>query len=95
MSDADGRDLSLVFLIDALGYEIVDSEGFLDALAATQRPAVRSVLGFSSAAIPTILTGKASSEHGHLVMYHRTQGDSVFDRYRTLLRIADVLKYWQ
>lgn len=88
MTDADGRDLSLVFLIDALGYEIVDSGGFLGALAATQRPAVRSVLGFSSAAIPTILTGKTPSEHGRLVMYRRRERTSVFDRYRTLLHVT-------
>jgi predicted AlkP superfamily pyrophosphatase or phosphodiesterase len=88
MTRGDGRDLSLVFLIDALGYEQVGRGGFLDDRMPAERPRVRSVFGFSSAAIPSLLTGKPPREHGHWSMYRRNMGDSVFAPYATWLRIA-------
>jgi hypothetical protein len=88
MTKGDGRDLSLVFLIDALGYEQVGRGGFLDDRIPLDRPRVRSVFGFSSAAIPSLLTGRPPREHGHWSMYRRDMGDSVFTPYADLLRIA-------
>jgi len=91
MPDAGHHDISLVFLVDALGYELVGRGGFLDSLAGPERPRVSSVLGFSSAAIPSILTGRTPAEHGHWSMYRARIGPSVFDRYRALLSMADRL----
>jgi hypothetical protein len=91
MVRGDGRDLSLVFLIDALGYEQVGKGGFLDERIPPDRPRVRSVFGFSSAAIPSLLTGRLPREHGHWSMYRRNMGDSVFAQYATWLRIAGKL----
>ena len=91
MRDADGRDLSLVFLIDALGYEIVDRVGFCREILPAGPIRVRSILGFSSGAIPTILTGRLPSEHGHWSMYRRNTGAGIFDRYRGLLRLAGAI----
>jgi hypothetical protein len=88
MTENDGRDLSLVFLIDALGYEQVGRGGFLDDRIAPERPRVRSVFGFSSAAIPSLLTGRTPREHGHWSMYRRDMGDSVFAPYAPWLRFA-------
>jgi hypothetical protein len=88
MPDRDGRDLSLVFLIDALGHEIVGSGGFLDALVPPERPCVRSILGYSSSALPSLFTGCLPNEHGHWGMYRRSPERSVFRKYAPLLRLA-------
>jgi hypothetical protein len=85
---AADRDLLLVFLIDALGATVVGGGGFLDPVAPAPRPAVRSILGFSSGAIPTLLTGRLPAEHGHWSMYRRAGSHSVFERYQALLRLA-------
>lgn len=68
--------LTLVFLIDALGYAQANSPQFLPSCTVTRRP-VRSVLGYSSAAIPTLLSGRTPAAHGHLAMYRRARADSV------------------
>jgi predicted AlkP superfamily pyrophosphatase or phosphodiesterase len=88
MPDRDGRDLSLVFVIDALGHEIVGGGGFLDTLIPPNRPRVRSILGYSSAALPSLFTGRLPSGHGHWGMYRRDPGHSVFRKYAPLLRFA-------
>ena len=88
MADRDGRDLSLVFVIDALGHEIVGGGGFLDSLVPIERPRVRSILGYSSAALPSLFTGKLPNEHGHWGMYRRDPVRSVFRKYAPLLRLA-------
>ena len=62
--------LVMVFLIDALGYEQARDPAFLPSLT-TPRAPVRSVLGYSSACIPSLLTGQLPETHGHLSMYRR------------------------
>jgi hypothetical protein len=65
----------LAFLIDALGWETLSGRPFLDAIIRTRCP-LRSVLGFSSGAEPSILTGLAPSHHGRWTMYRRRCGRS-------------------
>ncbi len=91
MPESDGRDLSLVFLIDALGHEIVGRGGFLDRLVGPERPRLRSILGYSSAAIPSLITGLPPDAHGHWGMYKRDGGSSVFGPYRHRLALAGLL----
>lgn len=88
MLDRDGRDLSLVFVIDALGHELVGRGGFLDSLVPRERPRIRSILGYSSAALPSLFTGLLPNQHGHWGMYRRNPERSVFRKYSALLRIA-------
>ncbi len=88
MAGTGDRDLVLVFMIDALGHELVGSGGFLDHIAAAPRPRLRSIFGFSSGAIPSIFTGRMPREHGHWSMYRRDMGASIFRRYRVPLSIA-------
>ncbi len=59
---------TIVILIDALGFTLAGARGFAPAGLA-HRARVRTVLGFSQAAIATILTGLAPSEHGLWMMY--------------------------
>jgi len=58
------RPLNLFVLIDALGWRVLDGREFLSDFL-PYRVALRTVLGFSSGAIPTILTGVPPAFHGH------------------------------
>jgi hypothetical protein len=60
---ADHR-ISIFVLIDALGWPCVETHNFL-ADALPYRQPLRTVLGYSSGAIPTILTGIPPALHGH------------------------------
>jgi hypothetical protein len=57
-------------LVDALGWRVIEGRPFLEDLLPHRQP-LRTVLGYSSGAIPTLLTGKSPAEHGHwnLVAY--------------------------
>ncbi len=79
--------LVLIILIDALGYEAVGRGGFLRGLDAPRAP-IRSVLGYSSANLPTIMTGRLPQEHGHFSMYRRAGRDGVFRPIRPWIRLA-------
>lgn len=70
----DGRKLSVFVLIDALGWKYIEGRNFLSDILPYRRP-LRTVLGFSSGAIPTMLTGVYPSEHGHWnLFYYDPQG---------------------
>lgn len=56
--------LSIFVLIDALGWPCAEMHEFL-ATSLPCRKSLRTVLGYSSGAIPTILTGYPPSLHGH------------------------------
>jgi len=66
---------ALIFLIDALGWKTLAGRAFLDDLIQTRCP-LRTVLGFSSGAEPSILTGKTPAEHGRWTMYRRASAAS-------------------
>jgi hypothetical protein len=79
-SDAGGtparvsRGIHIFVLIDALGWEFIKGRGFLpDVLPCRTR--LRTVLGFSSGAIPSILTGLPPAQNGHWnLLYFDPQG---------------------
>ena len=54
----------LFLLIDAMGWEYVKASGLLDTSPDLHGNEVRTILGYSSAAVPTILTGRYPDEHG-------------------------------
>ena len=58
------RTLSMVIFIDALGWEVLRGRRFLEQEMPHRRK-LRSVFGFSSACVPSILTGRQPREHGH------------------------------
>lgn len=66
---ASGRKLSVFVLIDALGWKYLENRNFLDDVLIYRRP-LRTVLGFSSGAIPTMLTGVYPSQHGHWNLFY-------------------------
>ncbi|HLJ17356.1 MAG TPA: alkaline phosphatase family protein [Bryobacteraceae bacterium] len=66
--------LRVFVLIDALGWQFLQGREFLSDVL-TYRVPLRTVLGFSSGAIPTILTGTPPSQNGHWnLFYYDPQG---------------------
>jgi predicted AlkP superfamily pyrophosphatase or phosphodiesterase len=63
------RPLHVFVLIDALGWRLLEGRRFLDDLLPYRAP-LRTVLGFSSGAIPTLLTGRPPSETGHWNLFY-------------------------
>lgn len=75
--------LYVFVLIDALGWKFVESIKFLDELLPYRKP-LRTVLGFSSGAIPTMLTGVLPAQHGHWNLYYYDPKGSPFRWLRRL-----------
>jgi len=71
------RHVTLVFLVDALGWEIAEHFSFGRDLFATRAP-LGTVLGYSAAAIPSLLSGTTPSEHGSWAMFRRAGTQGVF-----------------
>ena len=71
------RPLTVVVLIDALGWSYVRNSDFLADIL-PHRQALRTVLGFSSGAIPTLLTGKPPVETGHWNLFYYDPAHSPF-----------------
>src|SRR5947209_20199809 len=72
--NATRTSLRLFVLIDALGWEVLKDHPFLDDILPHRQP-LRTVLGFSSGAIPTILTGKTPAQTLHWnLFYYDPQG---------------------
>ncbi|MGH9485494.1 MAG: alkaline phosphatase family protein [Terriglobales bacterium] len=73
--------------MDALGWRIADAYGFLHPALPVRRP-LRTTLGYSSGAIPTILTGVPPSVHGHWnLLYYDPKGSP----FRWLQRLPPAL----
>jgi hypothetical protein len=75
-----GRPVTLVFLVDALGWEIVERFGFGRNRFA-RRAALGTVLGYSSAAIPSLLSGARPDEHGAWSMFRLAGERGTFARW--------------
>lgn len=74
---ADKRILSMVIFIDALGWEVLKDREFLQS-EMPYRQKLRSVFGFSSACVPSILTGRNPRDHGHWSYYYYAPQSSPF-----------------
>jgi hypothetical protein len=76
--------IALFFLIDAMGWEYVQASGLLEASPELSGREVRTVLGYSSGAVPTILTGRYPEEHGRWNLLRYAPGSSPFAWTRVL-----------
>ena len=73
----------VIILVDALGWELAQRRpGFLADLPERRR--LDTVLGFSSAALPSLFTGVLPSRHGQWLMYRRAGRDGVFASLKAL-----------
>jgi hypothetical protein len=69
--------VGLYIMIDALGYNFLRHHSFLPEFEF--RVGLRTVLGYSCACQPTLLSGLLPHEHGHGAMYQRRAGWSPLD----------------
>jgi hypothetical protein len=66
--------LHVFVLVDALGWRLLEGRDFLEDLLPHRQP-LRTVLGYSSGAIPTLLSGRPPAEHGHWnLVYYDPEG---------------------
>src|SRR5712692_10846543 len=82
------RGLSVFVLIDALGWKYLEGREFLKDLLPYRVP-LRTVLGFSSGAIPTILTGELPSKTGHWNLFYYDPENSPFQWIRHFRFLPD------
>jgi len=75
--------LSMVIFIDALGWEVLKGRKFLEN-EMPYRQKLRSVFGFSSACVPSILTGRTPREHLHWSYFFYNKESSPFRFLRPL-----------
>jgi predicted AlkP superfamily pyrophosphatase or phosphodiesterase len=87
------RETTIVILIDALGYELAERHRF-DIPGLTHRASLRTVLGFSQAAIATILTGLEPSAHSLWMMYSFSPDHSPFAWLRVVPRRVSARRRW-
>jgi hypothetical protein len=83
-----GRSVHVFVLIDALGWQCIASRPFLADVLPYRRP-LRTILGFSSGAIPTLLTGRMPAETGHWNLYVYDPQGSPFRWLRHLRFLPD------
>lgn len=82
------KSIEIFLFVDALGWKIVNDHDFLADLLPHRRR-IQMQFGYSSSAIPTILSGRTPAEHGHLGMFRFAPEDSPFrgiSRYAWLFR---------
>ena len=82
--------VQIFVLIDALGWVFIQDRDFASDVLPYRRP-LRTVLGYSSGAIPTILTGRVPAEHGHWNLYYLDPVASPFRWLRPFAFLPDAL----
>ncbi len=75
--------IDIFMFIDAMGWEVIKGRGFLEDMLAYRRPAGMQ-FGYSSTAIPTILTGTPPIVHKHLSFYYYAPDKSPFKAFHLL-----------
>jgi hypothetical protein len=86
-------DRTIVILIDALGFALCRNRGFAPA-GLDHRARIRTVLGFSQAALATIFTGLAPAEHGLWMMYSFREEGGPLRWVRILPRSVSARRRW-
>ncbi len=76
------KKLKIFLFSDALGYELAENYNFMRDRLPYRYPA-RTQFGYSSAAVPTILSGEPPTVHGHFSFFQRT-GKSPFSFFKYL-----------
>lgn len=99
------KKLAMYVFIDALGWEIFQRYGFMEELTPISRK-LRTTFGFSSAADPSILTGRYPDEHLHWSSFFYDPQNSpfrgmqimaklppvIFDRWRVRHNLSKIIK---
>ncbi len=77
------KKISIAVFIDAFGWEILKKHSFLDDVLTYRQP-LKSMLGYSSTCVPTILTGQYPQKHGHMSFFFYSPKTSPFRHLRFL-----------
>jgi len=77
------RPVALFVLVDALGWDYIRTRPFLEDIAPHRRE-LTTILGFSSGAIPAILTGTLPAHNGHWNLFYYDPAGSPFHWARPL-----------
>lgn len=77
---------AIFVLVDALGWQLIEDRDFLADIL-PHRQELQTIFGFSSAAIPSILTGMVPREHGHWNLF-------VYDPENSPFWFAKPLRYF-
>jgi len=76
--------IAINIFIDAFGWELYNQNTwFLERLATFKTP-LKSILGYSSACIPSIITSRPPSEHGYWSSFYYSPGTSPFRIFKYL-----------
>ena len=87
------KTIEIFLFIDALGWKIVNDHSFLTDLLPHRRK-IDMQFGYSSSAIPTILSGKTPSEHGHLGLFRFAPETSPFKAFSRLAWLFKPESFW-
>ncbi|MBE6382761.1 MAG: alkaline phosphatase family protein [Lentisphaerae bacterium] len=85
--------MRIFLFIDALGWDIVGKTDYLRDLLPHRR-AVTMQFGYSSSAIPTILSGVRPDRHGHLGLFAFAPERSPFKRVAAFMRLLRPKSFW-
>ena len=85
--------VEIFLFIDALGWELVSKTAFMADLLPYRRE-IDMQFGYSSTAIPTILSGRTPAEHGHLGLFRFAPGTSPFRRLGKLAPLLRPKSFW-
>lgn len=77
------KKIAIFMFIDALGWEVIKDRGFLEDLL-PHRYRVGMQFGYSSTAIPSILSGEKPTVHKHLSFYYFAPEKSPFKAFKYL-----------
>ena len=86
-------DVEIFLFIDALGWELVGRTGFM-AEELPFRRKIEMQFGYSSTAIPTILSGRTPAEHGHLGLFRFAPEDSPFRKLGKIEFLLRPRSFW-
>ena len=85
--------IEIFLFIDALGWKIVNDHQFLTDIL-PYRKKVDMQFGYSSSAIPSILSGKTPAEHGHLGLFRFAPEVSPFKKLSRLAWLFKPASFW-
>ncbi|NRB41073.1 MAG: alkaline phosphatase family protein [Pseudomonadales bacterium] len=90
-----GSKLALYTFVDAFGWEIYQQYGFLNDLLPHARR-LKTTFGFSSAADPSILTGRYPDQHGHWSSFYYSPETSPFKGFKYLAKLpSSIFDRWR
>ena len=87
------KTIEIFLFIDALGWKIINDHNFMAELL-PNRKKILMQFGYSSSAIPTILSGKTPAEHGHLGLFRFAPEESPFKKISSWAWLFKPASFW-